>query len=94
MQDASGAEVSGPRPPSFLGALAPVVVLIALLTLTIILLGTGAADGPLQGGAVRAGTDDDQHRGHLHGDGDRLRVVEWQRDDRGPVLAGRHLQHA
>ena len=35
-------------PPSFLDALAPVVVLIGLLTLTIVLFGTAAADGPLQ----------------------------------------------
>ena len=40
--------MSGPRPPSFLDALAPVVVLIGLLTLTIVLFGTAAADGPLQ----------------------------------------------
>ena len=39
---------SGPRPPSFLDALAPVLVLIGLLTLTIVLFGTAAADGPLQ----------------------------------------------
>jgi NhaC family Na+:H+ antiporter len=37
-----------PRPPSFLDALAPVVVLIVLLILTIVLFGTGATDGPLQ----------------------------------------------
>ena len=48
MDDTSGEKVSGPRPPSFLDALAPVVVLIGLLTLTIVLFGTAAADGPLQ----------------------------------------------
>jgi Na+:H+ antiporter, NhaC family len=37
-----------PRAPSFLDALAPVVVLIGLLTLTIVLFGVDAADGPLQ----------------------------------------------
>jgi len=39
---------SAPRPPSFLDALAPVVVLIALLVLTMVLFGIDAADGPLQ----------------------------------------------
>ena len=48
MDDTSGEKVSGPRPPSFLDALAPVLVLIGLLTLTIVLFGTAAADGPLQ----------------------------------------------
>ena len=37
-----------PRDPSLLDALAPVVVLIGLLVLTIVLFGTAAADGPLQ----------------------------------------------
>jgi NhaC family Na+:H+ antiporter len=37
-----------PRDPSFADALAPVVVLIGLLSLTMILYGTAAADGPLQ----------------------------------------------
>jgi NhaC family Na+:H+ antiporter len=37
-----------PRAPSFLDALAPVAVLIVLLTLTIVLFGVDAADGPLQ----------------------------------------------
>jgi NhaC family Na+:H+ antiporter len=37
-----------PRPPTLLDALAPVVVLIGLLTLTMVLYGTTAADGPLQ----------------------------------------------
>jgi NhaC family Na+:H+ antiporter len=36
------------RAPSFLDALAPVVVLIVLLALTIILFGVDAANGPLQ----------------------------------------------
>jgi NhaC family Na+:H+ antiporter len=39
---------SEPRAPTFLDALAPVLVLIALLTLTIILFGVDAANGPLQ----------------------------------------------
>jgi NhaC family Na+:H+ antiporter len=37
-----------PRAPSLLDALIPMVVLIGLLTLTIVLFGIGAADGPLQ----------------------------------------------
>jgi Na+:H+ antiporter, NhaC family len=37
-----------PRPPTFVDAVAPVVVLIGLLTLTMVLFGTAAADGPLQ----------------------------------------------
>ena len=37
-----------PRPPSLLDAIAPVVVLIALLALTIWLFGISATDGPLQ----------------------------------------------
>jgi NhaC family Na+:H+ antiporter len=37
-----------PRPPSLLDALAPVVVLITLLALTIVLFGTDATNGPLQ----------------------------------------------
>src|ERR671911_2901090 len=41
-------ESSGPRPPSLLDALAPVVVLITLLALTIALFGVDATDGPLQ----------------------------------------------
>jgi NhaC family Na+:H+ antiporter len=40
--------VSGPRPPSFADAIAPVVVLVVLLTLTIVLFGIDAANGPLQ----------------------------------------------
>ena len=39
---------AGPRPPSLLDALLPVVVLIALLALTIGLFGVSATDGPLQ----------------------------------------------
>jgi len=39
---------ASPRPPTFVDALAPVVVLIGLLTLTMVLFGTAAADGPLQ----------------------------------------------
>ena len=37
-----------PRPPSLLDALAPIVVLIGLLALTIALFGVSATDGPLQ----------------------------------------------
>jgi Na+:H+ antiporter, NhaC family len=37
-----------PRAPSFLDALAPVIVLVGLLTLTIALFGIEATDGPLQ----------------------------------------------
>ena len=40
--------MSTPREPSLADALAPVVVLIILLALTLVLFGTGAADGPLQ----------------------------------------------
>ena len=43
-----GQPVAEPRPPSFLDALAPVVVLIVLLTLTIVLFGIDATLGPLQ----------------------------------------------
>jgi len=43
-----GTPAPGPRAPSLLDALAPVVVLIGLLVLTIVLFGTAAADGPLQ----------------------------------------------
>ena len=39
---------AGPRPPSLLDALAPVVVLILLIALTIVLFGISATDGPLQ----------------------------------------------
>ena len=38
----------GPRPPSLLDALLPIVVLIGLLALTIALFGIDATDGPLQ----------------------------------------------
>ncbi len=44
----SPAPTDGPRPPSLLDALAPVVVLIVLLALTIVLFGVSATDGPLQ----------------------------------------------
>ena len=37
-----------PRPPSLLDALAPIVVLIGLIALTIATFGVGATDGPLQ----------------------------------------------
>ncbi len=39
---------SGPRPPSLLDALLPIVVLIGLLAMTIVLFGVSATDGPLQ----------------------------------------------
>ena len=45
---APGLRAPAPREPSLADALAPVVVLIVLLALTIVLFGTGAADGPLQ----------------------------------------------
>jgi Na+:H+ antiporter, NhaC family len=38
----------GPRPPSLVDALLPIVVLICLLALTIVLFGVSATDGPLQ----------------------------------------------
>jgi Na+:H+ antiporter, NhaC family len=41
-------ESDGPRPPSLLDALLPIVVLIGLLALTIALFGVSATDGPLQ----------------------------------------------
>jgi Na+:H+ antiporter, NhaC family len=46
-ETASG-EPRSPRSPSLLDALAPVIVLIGLLVLTMSLYGTDAADGPLQ----------------------------------------------
>jgi NhaC family Na+:H+ antiporter len=46
--DTSDQATTVPRAPSFLDALAPVVVLVGLLTLTIALFGLEAADGPLQ----------------------------------------------
>ena len=39
---------AGPRPPSLLDAILPVVVLICLIALTIVLFGVSATDGPLQ----------------------------------------------
>ena len=41
-------QAKGPRPPSLLDALLPIVVLIGLLALTIGLFGVSATDGPLQ----------------------------------------------
>jgi NhaC family Na+:H+ antiporter len=41
-------QTNGPRPPSLLDALLPIVVLIGLLALTIGLFGVSATDGPLQ----------------------------------------------
>jgi NhaC family Na+:H+ antiporter len=41
-------EARRPRPPSFLDALLPVIVLIGLIALTIALFGISATDGPLQ----------------------------------------------
>jgi Na+:H+ antiporter, NhaC family len=46
--DMSARAAGPPRPPSLLDALAPVVVLVVLLTLTIVLFGIDAANGPLQ----------------------------------------------
>ena len=47
--DALDADASpSPRPPSFVEALLPVLVLIALIALTITLFGVSATDGPLQ----------------------------------------------
>jgi NhaC family Na+:H+ antiporter len=48
MIDDPAETVSGPRPPSLLDALIPVVALVVLLTLTIVLFGIDAANGPLQ----------------------------------------------
>ena len=45
---AAGSPVARQRQPSLLDALIPVVVLIVLLTLTIVLFGIDAANGPLQ----------------------------------------------
>src|SRR3954447_14585049 len=42
------ATASGARAPSFIEALLPVIVLIALIVLTITLFGVSATDGPLQ----------------------------------------------
>jgi Na+:H+ antiporter, NhaC family len=44
----SAEEVHGPRAPSLLDAILPVVVLIALIALTIWLFGVSATDGPLR----------------------------------------------
>ncbi len=46
--DTSNPPVATPRAPSFLDALAPIVVLVGLLSLTIVLFGVDAANGPLQ----------------------------------------------
>jgi len=46
--DGPEASAAGPRAPSMLDAVAPVVVLIILIALTIALFGTAATDGPLQ----------------------------------------------
>ena len=48
MGDTTEQATRPPRAPSFLDALAPVIVLVGLLTLTIALFGLEAADGPLQ----------------------------------------------
>ncbi len=48
MDDHTTEPVSQPRPPSFLDALIPVIALVGLLTLTIVLFGVDAANGPLQ----------------------------------------------
>lgn len=46
--EAEPAHRAQPRPPSLLDAVAPVIVLVVLLTLTIVLFGIDAAAGPLQ----------------------------------------------
>jgi Na+:H+ antiporter, NhaC family len=43
-----GAPAAGPRPPTLLDAVLPIVVLIGLLVFTIVLFGTDATNGPLQ----------------------------------------------
>ena len=43
-----GSERPQPKPPSLLDAIAPIVVLIGLIALTIASFGVGATDGPLQ----------------------------------------------
>jgi Na+:H+ antiporter, NhaC family len=48
MDPIAGEGARTPREPSFADAVAPVVVLIGLLTLTIVLFGVDAATGPLQ----------------------------------------------
>jgi Na+:H+ antiporter, NhaC family len=48
MDDATARTVTAPRPPSLADAVAPVLVLITLLTLTIALFGIDATNGPLQ----------------------------------------------
>jgi NhaC family Na+:H+ antiporter len=46
--DGPEASAAAPRAPSMLDAVAPVVVLVVLIALTIALFGTAATDGPLQ----------------------------------------------
>ena len=41
-------QTAGPRPPSLLDSILPILVLIGLLALTIALFGVSATDGPLQ----------------------------------------------
>jgi NhaC family Na+:H+ antiporter len=48
VSDSDAQRPRGPRAPTLLDALLPVVVLIALLALTITLFGVAATDGPLQ----------------------------------------------
>src|SRR5918994_199036 len=43
-----GGSDPSPRPPSLLDAIAPIVVLILLIALTIVTFGVSATDGPLQ----------------------------------------------
>src|SRR5262245_22213108 len=47
-EERAGPPGEGPRPPSMLDAVLPIVVLIGLLALTIALFGVSATDGPLQ----------------------------------------------
>ena len=94
-----------PRQPSFLDALAPVVVLIVLLALTIVLFGIDAADGPLQVALFLSATFAAlvaYKNGHpvsaieeaLHVHGERVRRAQQQRDHQRPVLPRRDVEHA
>jgi Na+:H+ antiporter, NhaC family len=47
-EERAGPPGEGPRPPTMLDAVLPIVVLIALLALTIVLFGIDATNGPLQ----------------------------------------------
>jgi NhaC family Na+:H+ antiporter len=47
-RESTAGGTNGPRPPTMLDAVLPVVVLVALITTTIAVFGTAATDGPLQ----------------------------------------------